>query len=57
MTVGEAFLMSGQVYVMGVAVALGIAAMIKLICYIIDRSESKTKSKVHTVGEEEGVVQ
>ena len=37
MGVGEAFLLSGQIYVMGAAIALGMAALIKLICFVIDR--------------------
>ena len=41
MSVGEAFLMSGQVYVLGVAIALGMAALIKLICYVIDRKKEE----------------
>ena len=41
MSVGEAFLLSGQVYVMGAAIALGMAALIKLICFVIDRGEAK----------------
>ena len=41
MSVGEAFLLSGQVYVMGAAIALGMAALIKLICFVIDRSDAK----------------
>jgi len=45
MTIGEAFVMSGQIYVMGAAVALGMAALIKLICYVIDRNEKKTGSE------------
>ena len=43
MSVGDAFLMSGQVYVLGIAIALGMAALIKLISYIIDRSDRKAE--------------
>ena len=45
MSVGEAFLMSGQVYVLGVAIALGMAALIKLINYVIGRSEQKEAAR------------
>lgn len=55
MTVGEAFLMSGQVYVMGAAVALGMAALIKLICYVIDRNDKKAAQLSKAAGEERGV--
>ena len=56
MTVNEAFAMAGQVYVMGVAIALGIAAMIKFICVVIDRSEQKTAVKAQASGKEGGAV-
>ena len=54
MSVGEAFLMSGQVYVLGVAIALGMAALIKLICYVIDKSDQKAAHKAQASGEEGG---
>ncbi|MDR1797866.1 MAG: hypothetical protein LBR44_10645 [Clostridiales Family XIII bacterium] len=41
MGVGEAFSLAGQVYVLGFAIALGMAALIKLINYVIRRSEEK----------------
>ena len=44
MSVGQAFLMSGQIYVLGIAIALGLAALIKLINYIISRSEQKARA-------------
>lgn len=44
MTVGEAFLTSGQVYVMGFAIALGMAALIKLITYVVGRSDAKAEA-------------
>jgi len=57
MTVGEAFALSGQVYVMGVAIALGMAALIKLICYIIDRSEKKAVGRLKAGDGERGVIE
>ena len=45
MSVGEAFLTAGQIYVMGFAIALGMAAVIKLICVIIKRSDAKEAAK------------
>jgi|GEM_PF-2968659 len=45
MSVGEAFLLSGQVYVLGAAIALGMACLIKLICYLIDRSDRKAEAQ------------
>ena len=41
MSVGEAFHMAGEIYVLGIAIALGLAALIKLISFIIERSEKK----------------
>ena len=46
MSVGEAFLTAGQIYVMGFAIALGIAAIIKLICVVIQRSDAKEAAKL-----------
>ena len=46
MTVGEAFLTAGQIYVMGFAIALGIAAIIKLICVVIQKSDAKEAAKL-----------
>ena len=57
MSVGEAFLMSGHVYVLGTAIALGMAALIKLICYVIDRSDKKAAMKAEPSGNEGGRVQ
>ena len=54
MSVGEAFLMSGQVYVLGIAIALGMAALIKLICYVIDKSDQKAEIKAQSSGSEGG---
>ena len=45
MSVGEAFLTSGQIYVMGFAIALGMAAIIKLINVIISKSDAKSAAK------------
>ena len=45
MSVGEAFLTAGQIYVMGFAIALGMAAIIKLICVVISRSDAKAAAK------------
>ena len=45
MSVGEAFMMSGQIYVLAIAIALGMAALIKLICFVIERSDRKAESK------------
>jgi len=45
MSVGEAFQTAGEIYVLGVVIALGMAALIKLICYLINRSEQKTEAK------------
>ena len=57
MTVSEAFLMSGQIYVMGVAIALGMAALIKLICVVIERSDKKTAEKDQIACKEGGAAQ
>ena len=45
MSVGEAFSMAGQVYVIGFAIAIGMAAMIKVINVVISRSEQKEAEK------------
>jgi hypothetical protein len=45
MSVGEAFLTSGQIYVMGFAIALGMAALIKLINYVIHHSDDRAAAK------------
>ena len=45
MSVGEAFSTAGQVYIIGFAIALGMAALIKLIRFWIDRSERKEAEK------------
>ena len=50
MSVGEAFQMAGEIYVLGIAIALGLAALIKLICYIINRSEQKAEAAAQTAG-------
>ena len=57
MSVGEAFMMSGQIYVLGIAIALGMAALIKLICYVIDRSDRKAEAKAEAAGSEGGGAQ
>ncbi|MCL1896901.1 MAG: hypothetical protein FWG03_10200 [Clostridiales bacterium] len=54
MSVGEAFMMSGQVYVLGIAIALGMAALIKLICFVIDRSDRKAEAKAQAAAGEGG---
>jgi len=43
MGVGEAFLTAGQIYGIGFVIALGMAALIKLISYVIGRSEARGK--------------
>ena len=48
MSVGEAFGVAGEVYVLGVAIALGMAALIKLICYVIDKSDQRAAAKAQT---------
>jgi hypothetical protein len=48
MTVGQAFLTSGQIYVMGFAIALGMAALIKLITYVISHSDARAAAKEAT---------
>jgi hypothetical protein len=45
MSIGEAFLTSGQIYVMGFAIALGMAALIKFINYVISHSDAKAAAK------------
>ena len=45
MSVGEAFLTAGQIYVMGFAIALGMAAIIKLINVVIKKSDAKAAIK------------
>ena len=45
MSVGEAFLTAGQIYAMGFIIALGMAAVIKLICVIIKKSDAKAAAK------------
>ena len=57
MSVGEAFLMSGQIYVLGIAIALGMAALIKVICYVINRSEQKAVAKTQVAGNGGGEAQ
>jgi hypothetical protein len=57
MSVGEAFMLSGQVYVMGAAIALGMAVLIKLICYIINRSDEKAAAKVQAADRKGGTAQ
>ncbi|MDR3364645.1 MAG: hypothetical protein LBS91_06845 [Clostridiales Family XIII bacterium] len=54
MGVGEAFLVSGQIYVLGFAIALGMAALIKLINHIISRSDAKEAAKAAAAGGEGG---
>jgi hypothetical protein len=43
MSIGQAFLTSGQIYVLGFAIALGMAALIKLINHVIGKTEAKDK--------------
>ena len=43
MSVGEAFGIAGEIYVLGIIIALGMAALIKLINHVIGRSEEKAK--------------
>ncbi|MDR0876359.1 MAG: hypothetical protein LBN12_09135 [Clostridiales Family XIII bacterium] len=45
MGIGQAFLTSGQIYVMGFAIALGMAALIKLITFVISHSDAKSAAK------------
>jgi len=54
MTVVEAFKMAGEIYLFGIVIALGIAALIKLICFYINRSEEKAKLKSPTIDCEGG---
>jgi len=54
MSVTEAFQIAGEVYIMGIIIALGIAALIKLICYSVSRSEAKQEEKAQLVNAEEG---
>jgi hypothetical protein len=54
MSVGEAFLVSGQIYVLGFAIALGMAALIKLINYTISRSDAKEAVKAAKAAAEAG---
>lgn len=49
MSVGEAFITTGQIYVMGFAIALGLAALIKLICYVINKVEAKAAKNTAAV--------
>jgi len=49
MLVGEVFKTAGEIYLMGIVIAIGLAALIKLICYCIDRSEQNAKPKAQTV--------
>ena len=46
MSVGEAFGVAGEVYVLGIAIALGMAALIKLINYVISRSDRKAANSL-----------
>jgi hypothetical protein len=41
MTVGESFQMAGGVYILGIAIALGMAALIKLINFIIKKTDKE----------------
>jgi len=52
MSVGEAFMLSGQVYVMGAGIALGMAVLIKVICVVIDRSDKKAAEKAAAASQE-----
>jgi len=54
MSVTDAFQIAGEVYIMGIIIALGIAALIKLICYGVNRSEAKEEEKARIVNAEEG---
>jgi hypothetical protein len=56
MGVGEAFLLSGQIYVMGAAIALGMAALIKFICFMIDRGETKNASESGVIDNKGGEI-
>lgn len=46
MTVGESFIMAAEVYVLGIVIALGMAALIKLINYIIKKTDKKEGGEV-----------
>jgi len=50
MSVGEAFQTAGEIYVLGIAIALGMAAIIKLICFLINRSDQKIEAKERAAG-------
>jgi len=41
MSIGGAFQMAGEIYILGIVIALGMAALIKLICFCINKSEQK----------------
>ena len=56
MSVGEAFQMAGEIYIMGIVIALGMAALIKLICFGINRSELKAASKTQMIDDKGGHV-
>jgi len=57
MGVGEAFIMAGHIYVLGAVIALGMAALIKLICFVIDRSDKKAAARLKAAGGEGGAAQ
>ena len=54
MLIGEVFKTAGEIYLMGIVIAIGIAALIKLICYCINRSEQNAKPKTLMVYPREG---
>ena len=52
MGISEAFQIAGEVYIIGIIIALCIAALIKLICYSVNRSEAKEEEKTQMVNAE-----
>ena len=57
MSVGEAFGVAGEVYVLAIAIALGLAALIKLINYVIERTDQKAAAKPQAAVDEKRGVQ
>ncbi len=57
MGVGESFLLAGQVYVLGIAIALGMAALIKLINYIIRKADQRAALKTPAETNQGGAAQ
>jgi len=54
MDVGQAFQMCGEIYVVGIAISLGMAGLIKLIVVVIGRSERKSRKKAQLPENEGG---